>query len=666
MQFQHSYYNTLDAGYYVEPEKAIETPLNPVPNPDKVISTKFQPQNIGFGSNPFQHPIQGINARIREGVGYIDIPFFGAGKGNKERYTPESISKKERRDIRELAKINEVKLSTHASTNIQGLAGFGQQGFNDQQREQTLKEIKKAIDFAGDIQGGAIVFHTGEWERPFSETEWNQDTKQFENYPDEEEKTTVHMVDDRTGEVIGSVRKNTVVYEPIYKRAEKDYVDEKGNNVKQGDYIDAYNNYLNVEEEYDRLRRVPEWDGTNEEFKTQRVTWDDFVERAKEGRARGEETSPEREYMKTKMLEQQLRSKGSSLFYTQRYESNLRRRDSLKKALDFYKKLDENIPEEDKWKIMVQDSDAPDFTNMGLVPKEGKSPLQVIEEGLIEAERGLKHAHEASAAADVEARNTAERLEHITEIKNYGITRSADTIARAAEFAHQKTIQGKKRDDNFRDIFVSPESYLPNQYGSHPNEIRELIDESRDKFVEIMTKKKGMAESQAKKLAESHIRGTLDTGHFNMWRQHWKAKPGQTPEQVDAAFEQWYVKEVKDLVDSGRIGQVHLTDNMGYDDEHLTPGEGNIPVKEVMKIVEDSGIKDIVVEAGSFNATTVVGDTFSRFGSPIYSVTRGPSQNAAFGQVHQASFGYDAPPFYVVGAYSPSNEWRLWSDVQLE
>ena len=38
----------------------------------------------------------------------------------------------------------------------------------------TKEEIKKAVDFAGDIQGGAVVFHTGEWQRPFSEQDWNK------------------------------------------------------------------------------------------------------------------------------------------------------------------------------------------------------------------------------------------------------------------------------------------------------------------------------------------------------------------------------------------------------------------------------------------------------------------------------------------------------------
>ena len=36
------------------------------------------------------------------------------------------------------------------------------------------------------------------------------------------------------------------------------------------------------------------------------------------------------------------------------------------------------------------------------------------------------------------------------------------------------------------------------------------------------------------------------------------------------------------------------------------------------------------------------------------------------GQFHQAHFGYGAPSNYIVGAYAPSNEWKLWSEVPFE
>ena len=53
------------------------------------------------------------------------------------------------------------------------------------------------------------------------------------------------------------------------------------------------------------------------------------------------------------------------------------------------------------------------------------------------------------------------------------------------------------------------------------------------------------------------------------------------------------------LVNEGYVGHIHLTDNMGFDDEHLTPGQGNVPMKEFLRRMEKAGIKDIIVEPGS-------------------------------------------------------------------
>lgn len=651
MKFSHAPYHSMDQGFYQSADEATDEDLNIGPikqDEDGGIA----PSKFGFGSNPFQQPIQAVNARIKQGVGYIDIPFFGAGKGNKERYTPESISQKERRDIKELAEINEVKLSTHASTNIQGLAGLSRQGFDDKERENTLKEIKKAVDFASDLQGGAVVFHTGEWERPFSEAKWNENNM-FVNYPDEERKATLSMVDDRTGDVIGQVQKSQVLHEPVYEEDETGnyWITFDGNKVpKDGDYTDS--EYIQQ-----LLKRQPKWKPEAEEFETRRVTWDQIEQRAEDSGRK-----PEEEFYFTQLQEQLLQSRGQSLFYSQRYENTVEQREALENALEFYEQLEDNIPEEEKWKLMRKDPNVarglPEVAQ-GEVPD--KSPKEIIESQLRDTNRQLKHIHEASAAQDVQAQNALENLQHIEPIADYGKRKSADTIARAAEYAHEKTRQNNPE----RDIYVSPESFMPEQYGSHPDEIRELINQSRNRFVERMTNK-GYSENQAEEMAKRHIKGTLDVGHFNMWRQHFKKDEDMSPEQREKEFNKWYLNEVQDLIESDVIGQVHITDNMGFDDEHLSPGEGNVPMKEVMDIVEDAGVEDMIVEAGSFNPVDIVEDTWSYFGSPIYGVTRPTPSGGNFSNIYQGHFGYKAPPFYVVGAYAPSNEWQLWSEVQME
>ncbi len=658
----------MDQGFYQEPESMSDDQLDVKPDADG-IDTDMSPSEFGFGSNPFQRPIEAVNARIKQGVGYIDIPFFGQGKGNKERYTPESISKKERRDIEELAKINDVKLSTHASTNIQGLAGMGQQGFEEKHREDTLKEIKKAVDFASDLQGGAVVFHTGEFPRNFSEQDWGD---QFEQFPTQEERDVVHMVDERTGDIIGSVRKNKTVHEPKYKKG-KDvqrntpYTDAEGNVVHADDYVDAEGNKIDPSDTEEMLKRVPLRSDDQEEgyFETKRLEWDDFKERAQEYG-----TSPEEEFYKSQIQEQILQARGQSFYHAQHYEDMEEAYDEVKEALEFYEDLEEDIPEEEKWKIM-QDAGygrAVGPSARQLVGPNRKTPREILESQLEQIQMQMKHTHSSSASADVRAEEQKENLKHIKPIADYGVDKSADTIARAAEYAYQKT----RQKDPEREIYVSPESFQPESYGSHPDEMRELIEKSREQFVERMKTKNGIREDKARELAKEHIKGTLDTGHFNMWRQHFKGDEDMSEEERDEAFKEWYINEVEDLVKSDMVGQVHITDNMGFDDEHLSPGQGNVPMDEVMDIIEEAGMDDVIVEAGSFNPVDVVPETFEYFGSPIYGASAGtPTPTPAgpggsFRDVYQSHFGYQAPPFYVVGAYAPSNEWQLWSEVQME
>ncbi len=645
MKFNQSYYHSMDRGYHIEEGEQSSDDLDP--NPHGAMSeSSYGVDEIGFGSNPFQRPIEAVNARLKQGVGYIDIPFFGQGKGNKERYTPESISKKERRDIRELAEINEAKISTHASTNIQGLAGLSQGGFNEQQRENTLKEIKKAIDFASDIQGGPVVFHTGEWPRPFSEAKWNKD-KMFENYPEEENQATLHMVDKRTGEVKGTVRKSDTLYAPKYA------TDEEGN------IIDIEGNPIDPSDPEQLFYAKPKFNEEGEP-ELERLKWKDIEQRAKE---RG--IKPEEEFFRINKQQQLLQSEGLQAHYLGNYDELREQREAINEALEFYEQLEDSMPEEEKWKIMKERSKMPrGLQDLGIsTSTERKEPSEILQQAKERIDQQLAHREETATSYKMQAERAREDFENIEPIADYGLEKSADTVARAARYAWQKTRQNNPE----RPIYVSPESFMPEQYGSHPDEIRELIDQSREQFVDEM--KDTFGEAKAKELANEHIKGTLDVGHFNMWRQHFDPEGKDlSPEQKEKEFNKWYLEQVEDLVKSGKIGQVHITDNMGFDDEHLSPGEGTVPIDEVMDIIEEADMDDIIVEAGSFNPVDVVEDTFSYFGSPIYDVAKGGGggRGAGFQQVHQQHFGYNAPPFYVVGAYAPSNEWKLWSEVQLE
>ena len=118
------------------------------------------------------------------------------------------------------------------------------------------------------------------------------------------------------------------------------------------------------------------------------------------------------------------------------------------------------------------------------------------------------------------------------------------------------------------------------------------------------------------------------------------------------------------------VGHVHLDDNYGYHDDHLAPGEGNAPIKEMIQALKNNGYKgELIVEPGADWTTDVSGfssvmKTWKLFGSPVYGVgagMRGRGWSEARGYM-----GMTQPPYFVFGGYSPAEDWTLWSGVPLE
>jgi hypothetical protein len=395
---------------------------------------------------------------------------------------------------------------------------------------------------------------------------------------------------------------------------------------------------------------VPVWNKEETNFVVEEKKYEDFEKEAKKYNV-----APEVLFMKSQIANQVLQAKGQSLYHAKEYAMYKEHRDAYKKALDFYEKLDKNTPEDEKWRLMTQEG----FERADLVPPKNVPIKDYLAQKLKHVEDSMRYIHETSASADAQAKQAEERMNRISTLQDFGLSKTRETIAEAGMNAMLYSQKNKK--DLKAPIYIAPENFMPEMYGSQPDEIRKIITESRSEMTRILIKQKGYGESEAKKLAETHIKGTLDTGHFNMWRKYFQAKEGESPEKAEKRFEKWYLDETEKLAKEGIIGHVHLSDNFGYDDEHITPGQGNVPMKEFIKRMEQAGLKDFIVERGGDNPDAMW-HFLSDMGSPVYSLGR----RMNMGNVRHGHFGYNAPPNYIVGAYSPSNEFRLWSEVPLE
>ncbi len=616
--------------------------------------------DVGAAANPMQHQTEALKARIFEGVNVTEFGFMGKGKGNREQFTPESFGKRERQDMRELLEYNKVTATTHASPGAGPLSGFSNRGFDDGQREDTLNEINKAIHFASEAStGGAIVVHTGEWQRPISESFGK---KGFRGYPDEEKRASILLADKRTGEFITDIRKDEILYEPEYETD------------KNGNWVDINGKVIPRDASVERLfQRVPKWNPDGTDFKVKSVEWPELERRAEEWNKEhpDEKRTPAEMFARIRLENQILQAKGSSLFHAQYYEQHKEKRDAAMKALKIYEQIEKTTDEKEKWRLKQQIDNL--YGGVGeiirrVVPADAKYPTEYLKKMIKEEEDSMRFIHESSASADAQAKQLQEKLKNLATIEDVGITRTTDTIARAAVYAMEQT---RKHPEIQEPLFVAPEAYDPKLYGTHPEEIRKIITDSRKQMTkELMGPRYNYSKEKANETAKKHIKATFDIGHINEWRRYFERKPGESLEQLDKRFNKWAVKQAKDLAKDGIIGHIHVSDNFGFSDEHLTPGDGNAPIKEFVEEMKKAGLKKFLVETGSFNPTTALSDTWSFLGSPVYSI-HVPGVPHTWTDIRHSYFGRTAKPYYIVGEFGKtiSDDYAggpFWTGMPLE
>lgn len=636
--------------------------------------TFMGPEHLGTPLNPFQHQLAALNAKLKSGAGKIEFNFPGKGKGTSQSPTPESYGKRERRDIKELIDVTGVKTSVHATFGMTGFSGLGERGFSDYAQEENLKEIKKAIEFSAEAtDGGAVVFHTGEYHRGPGQTGHDKDFYQF---PDEsrfnkdgfvspEDRSKVHyIVDKRTGMIPQGMTYSETqkFYEPKFRTA-KDigavgkFDSRVGRELTEFDYVDLDGKYLDPLNKEDMFKRIPEFKEENTEFTAKQYSWKDLIEKTERyNKDHNTNLSPALFKAKEDIINQGLQQRASSIYHGQRYKDYIEAEKKLLESQRAYEELEKNLGKEEVWKIMKEDRRIPVDPN--LVRLDNKLPSELIAKELRQIRDTLKHTHESSASADSRAMEAFETAESLETMENLGKERTAAGIARMGMHAWEQT----KRWNPKNPVYIAPENLWVGQYGSHPKEIIDLTKKARNEMIERL-RARGIDENEAKKLAKNHIKSTVDIGHLNMWKQYYKKEdPDISPQQRDKEFKKWVLKWTDKMIKEDVVGHIHVSDNFGYDDEHLTPGEGNAPIKEFLEEMEKTGYNDIIIEPGSFNPDTILHDSWAYLDSPIYGARSSPG----FRSIHGQHFGRQAPPFYIVGGYSPSNEWRSWSEVPLE
>ncbi|MBU2562181.1 MAG: hypothetical protein KKF68_00795 [Nanoarchaeota archaeon] len=211
-------------------------------------------------------------------------------------------------------------------------------------------------------------------------------------------------------------------------------------------------------------------------------------------------------------------------------------------------------------------------------------------------------------------------------IEEFAINKSSETFANVAFNSYKKFKNNAP--------VVSIENPPAGGGLSTGEDLKNLVEASREKFIERLIKEEKVSRSEAKKQAEKLIGITWDVGHINMLK-------GQGFEDKDI------IKESEKV--APYLKHVHLSDNFGLQHTELPMGMGNVPLKGIMEKLGKKGFEaKKIIEAVSWwqhfspggKHNSPFGATLEAIGSPIYTEGVGPYWNQALGFQQGYAGGY--------------------------
>ncbi len=583
---------------------------------------------------PQQSFVDTLQAAIRKGASWVELA-LNVG----ENMGADFYGKQKRRDIKDLARVNEVEIaSVHTPVGvISNLSGLhqdeaGNRGFSDGLQQRQLMEFKKSAEFAADItDGAALVVHTAEFPRPISKYE------EFEVFPGGEEKEAVYIVDEESGQVTG-VRGDMEVSLPIYE------TDEHGNYIdSEGKPIIIRDDMSEAEKEKALLRRVYKKENGQPVVETKKVK-----EYLNELKSQGYE-KPEIEFYKRLVRRKLTDLYNQSLYYgsmaaRQRYQLEMEEREFKKKLQE----LKSAHAADEKLKQEIED-----------LEREHKLRVEQIK-------HEIEHADNASSAAKVQLDDEIKQVLKVKPVDEYGLERSAEGFAEAGIIA----MNISKERGLKKGLFVAPENVFPEMgYGSHPEELITIVEKARERMAQKLIEQ-GYDKKTAEKEAEEHIKATIDTEHLGMWKRYLKRKPGESEQDFEKRFEKWYKTQLKKLADKNIIGHVHLADGFGYGHGNLPVGDAGLPIKTAVEYLKEKGYEGKFLSEGYGDPERQLTAAWEYFGSPIYRVYTGTPTAAPSSSWTDIQGSYlsrkGSSANYIFGDYAPSKDYKLWSEVPLE
>ncbi|MEK6885478.1 MAG: TIM barrel protein [Nanoarchaeota archaeon] len=533
--------------------------------------------------------VKEISEHLNSGIRVVEVAGHDAG-------VFESIPKDHLKELNRLAKLTNAELTFHGP--MLDPTGITQQGWTKLNQDMAEKQMWSALERSHDLKPDGninVTFHAATTGFPGSEL-IIRDEKTGEFKPRQ-----VILIDPSSGK-IGSIQEEEKYFPtkagqkigekiPFVPKDEIDRLNELALSQKLSNISYYAHNAEGTLKQGEQLNA--EMGGVLKKYNKEK--WEEFAK---------DESIPD--VVKQQLLSMKKQHEGNLSYGAIMFKDAYR---GLRELYDDVYKLAE-APEREKLNEFAR-SIAPDVERINEITKDPdklKEFSEKIEQGL-EVMRDI-HPH------------------MFMPIKEFAENKAGETFGNLAFKAYEKF--GKTTP------IISVENHPAyNSLLTTGDELKAVIEKSREQFVKVATEKGKLSEGEAKKQAEKIIGATWDVGHINMLRKY-----GYTDQDI--------IEQTKTI--APYVKKVHLSDNFGYEHTELPMGMGNVPIKEMMAKLGEKGFEGPkIVEAlswwqhfspgGKTNPPFV--NTLQEFGVPMYGGGAGAGWNQVYGGVPGGYFaGY--------------------------
>lgn len=546
--------------------------------------------------------LQEASSRLNAGVRHIEL----------ELISPElfdSVPKKHFEELGSMAKLTGASINIHAPAQTD-LAGFGtgkgQEHWSETQRMSAEESMKHMIDRGRDLGENTVVnFHSSGGVPAF---EWQKEIAlgEGERKLPPEEKRKVFVIDrsdPRRGitpleyeekqyfggeEIWHPERRRRNMNETQWNQERLQLFNYEKEKAEVNDRIGTLNSQIMPLEAGNQKGVLnPEEKRNLEEGKRKLKVMNDHIEEL------------------NSHVDTQLQDLHDKFV---RYTPDKKKRPFLERRGTEYGKL-----------IKASKREREDMKKFGREYEEGHNKILRETSDVKEAEKKLMKLYENYKGHVEENRVDREKLlnviqempapERYISTDEFAKEKLSDTVSGAAFYAYDKHKE--------KAPIIAVENVFPDWTLGRADSLKKAVQKSREKFAKKLVEKKHLSKSKAEEVSKKLIGATWDVGHIAQLR-----KFGYSDEEI--------AKEAELIAPV--VKHIHLTDNFGFSDTHLAPGQGTVNIKEQLAKLKKGLGKEYgkvahILESGGFASqfkTSPRLQELEYFNSPLYEHKAGP------------------------------------------